>query len=53
VVTSEKPGDEKDEPKVISVGITDGLFTEVTEGSLAPGSKVVTDEIDDDKKKKK
>ena len=53
VLTSEKLGDEKDEPKVVSVGITDGLFTEVTDGSLAVGTKVVTDQIDDDKKKKK
>jgi HlyD family secretion protein len=53
VLTSERLGDEKNEPKVISIGITDGLFTEVTEGSLAIGTKVVTDELDDDKKRKK
>jgi HlyD family secretion protein len=53
LLTSDRPGDEKDEPKVISVGITDGLFTEVTEGSLAVGAKVVTDETDEDKDKKK
>jgi HlyD family secretion protein len=50
--TSDKPGDEKEEAKIISVGITDGLFTEVTEGSLPVGTKVVTDQIDEDKKKK-
>jgi HlyD family secretion protein len=52
LLTSDKPGDEKEEAKTISVGITDGLFTEVTEGSLAVGTKVVTDQIDEDKKKK-
>jgi HlyD family secretion protein len=52
LLTSDKPGDEKEEAKIISVGITDGLFTEVTEGSLAVGTKVVTDQIDEDKKKK-
>ena len=52
LLTSEKPGDEKEAAKVISIGITDGLFTEVTEGSLAIGTKVVTDQLDDEKKKK-
>jgi multidrug efflux pump subunit AcrA (membrane-fusion protein) len=55
VITSDKPGDEKDEERTISVGITDGIDTEVTGGSLAPGTRVVTDETDaeDAKKKKK
>jgi HlyD family secretion protein len=52
LLTSDKPGDEKEEAKVMSIGITDGLFTEVTEGSLSVGTKVVTDQMDDDKKKK-
>jgi HlyD family secretion protein len=52
LLTSDKPGDEKEEVKIISVGITDGLFTEVTDGSLAVGTKIVTDQIDEDKKKK-
>src|SRR5580658_8821947 len=52
LLTSDKPGDEKEEAKIISVGITDGLFTEVTDGSLSVGTKIVTDQIDDDKKKK-
>ena len=51
-MTSEKLGDEKSEPRIIQVGITDGLTTEVA-GGLAPGTKVVTDEIDDAEKKKK
>jgi HlyD family secretion protein len=54
LVTSEKPGDEKDEQKLVSIGITDGMFTEITGGALGVGTKVVTDETDqtDDKKKK-
>jgi HlyD family secretion protein len=52
LLTSDKPGDEKEEAKIISVGITDGLFTEVTDRSLAVGTKVVTDQIDEDKKKR-
>jgi HlyD family secretion protein len=55
LVTSDKPGDEKDEQKLVSIGITDGMFTEIANDSLAVGTKVVTDETDqgDDKKKKK
>jgi HlyD family secretion protein len=53
VLTSDKPGEEKDESKLVSVGITDGLNTEITAGSLAVGTKVVTDETDADAKKKK
>lgn len=53
VLTSDKPGDEKDETRVVSVGITDGIFTEVTDPSLGVGARVVTDETDADDKKKK
>src|SRR5580698_939545 len=53
VLTSDKPGDEKDEMRVVSVGITDGIFTEVTDSALALGARVVTDETDADDKKKK
>jgi HlyD family secretion protein len=53
VLTSDKPGDEKAEMKVVGVGITDGIFTEVTGGSLAPGVKIVTDENDSEEAKKK
>jgi HlyD family secretion protein len=53
VLTGDKPGDEKDEARTISVGITDGIYTEVTEGSLAPGTRVVTDETDSEDLKKK
>lgn len=52
VVTSEKPGEEKSEPRIVQIGVTDGLTTEIV-GGLPPGTKVVTDEIDDADKKKK
>jgi HlyD family secretion protein len=55
VITSDKPGAEKDEMRIISIGITDGMFTEVTDPSLTVGTKVVTDEneTEDSKKKRK
>jgi HlyD family secretion protein len=53
VLTSDKPGDEKDEMHVVNVGITDGIYTEVNDPSLAVGTRVVTDETDSDDKKKK
>jgi len=55
LITNDKPGEEKDEQKLISIGVTDGLFTEVMQGSLDLGQKVVTDEneSEEDKKKKK
>jgi HlyD family secretion protein len=55
VLTSEKAGAEKDEMRIIAIGITDGMFTQVTDPSIAPGSKVVTDEneTEDSKKKRK
>jgi len=51
LVLSDKPGDEKEEVHVVSIGVTDGLFTEVTGDSLASGAKIVTDELDEKKKK--
>jgi len=51
VLTSDKPGEEKEEARVVSIGVTDGLFTELTDGALPVGTKVVTDELDDKKKK--
>ncbi|MBV9947669.1 MAG: efflux RND transporter periplasmic adaptor subunit [Myxococcales bacterium] len=53
VLTTDKPGQEKDEPRLVSVGITDGMFTEVADPALPLGTKVVTDESDADDKKKK
>ncbi len=51
VLTSDKPGDEKEEVRIIGVGVTDGIHTEMT--GLPDGTKVVTDEVDLDDKKKK
>jgi HlyD family secretion protein len=53
VLTSERPGEEKDEQRTIAIGITDGMNTEIAGSSLAVGAKVVTDETDADAKKKK
>ncbi|MGO8997560.1 MAG: efflux RND transporter periplasmic adaptor subunit [Polyangiaceae bacterium] len=50
VLTSDKPGEEKEEMRVIPIGITDGIATEVLNGALPPGTKVVTDETDTKKK---
>jgi HlyD family secretion protein len=47
-----QPGDERTEIKIIDIGVTDGIRTEII-GGLELGAKVVTDETDDDKKKKK
>lgn len=52
LVTSEKLGEEKSESKVIQIGVTDGINTEVL-GGIGAGTKVVTDEVDDPDKKKK
>jgi HlyD family secretion protein len=53
VLVSDRPGDEKDEPRVVSTGITDGMFTELVDSSLPLGTKVVTDATDADAKKNK
>jgi HlyD family secretion protein len=53
VLASDRPGDEKDEPRVVSTGITDGMFTELIDSSLPIGTKVVTDATDADAKKNK
>ena len=52
MLTNEKPGDEKTEQKLISIGVTDGINTEVI-GGVAAGVKLVTDETDDPAAKKK
>jgi HlyD family secretion protein len=51
-LANDKPGEEKEEERLIDVGITDGIFTEV-KGGLKDGEKVIIDETDDDKKNKK
>ncbi|HEY8087648.1 MAG TPA: efflux RND transporter periplasmic adaptor subunit [Polyangiaceae bacterium] len=53
ILTSDKPGAEKDEMHLVSIGITDGMFTEVTDPALPLAAKVVTDESETDKDKKK
>ncbi len=50
VLVNDKPGEEKEEVRVISIGVTDGIDTELTDGALPAGTKVVTDELDDKKK---
>jgi HlyD family secretion protein len=53
LLTSDKPGVEKDEVRIVSIGITDGVFTEVSDAALPLGTKVVTDENETDKDKDK
>lgn len=52
VLLNDKPGEEKTEQKLISIGITDGINTEVVNG-IPAGAKLVTDETDDPQAKKK
>jgi HlyD family secretion protein len=52
VLTNDKPGDEKIEPRIIATGVTDGINTEIT-APLPAGIKLVTDEMDDPSKKNK
>jgi HlyD family secretion protein len=51
VLTSDKPGDEKTESRVVNIGVTDGINTELI-GGIGMDTKLVTDEIDDPSKKK-
>jgi len=51
VLTSDKPGEEKADAKIIDIGASDGIQTEITNGSLPADAKVVTDELDHAKKK--
>jgi len=53
VLTSDKPGDEKEEAKIIHIGVTDGINTQLTGDELPVDTKVVVDELDEDKKKGK
>jgi HlyD family secretion protein len=55
VLTNDKPGVEKEEQRLVTVGITDGMFTVVTDPQLTLGTKVVTDEneTEDSKKRRK
>jgi HlyD family secretion protein len=53
VLANDKPGAEKSETHVVSIGITDGMFTEVTDPALTTATKVVTDETETEADKKK
>jgi len=53
VLSSDRPGEENDTPRIVSIGITDGMYTEVTDSSLTVGTRVVTDATDVDAKKNK
>jgi HlyD family secretion protein len=53
LLTNEKPGAEKAEQRVVSIGITDGMFTVVSDPALSQGAKVVTDENETEESKKK
>ncbi|HLK40853.1 MAG TPA: efflux RND transporter periplasmic adaptor subunit [Polyangiaceae bacterium] len=46
ILTNDKPGDEKEEAHVLSIGITDGMFTEVKDPAFPVGTKLITDETD-------
>ncbi len=50
VLTDDKPGEEKAEPRIVSIGASDGVLTELAPGALPVDTKVVTDEIDPKKK---
>ena len=52
-LTDSTAGSEKAVPRILSVGITDGIFTEVNETSVQPGLKVITDELDEAEIKKR
>ncbi len=53
VITDSALGREKSEPRTVSIGITDGLFTQLTDESLGIGAKLVTDENDETPELKK
>jgi HlyD family secretion protein len=52
LVEDSTPGKERAEPKIIDIGITDGINTELKATELPAGTKVVTDETDQDDAKK-
>ena len=47
VLTRERPGQETVEAKVVPIGVTDGVSTEVRGNALPAGTVVVTDDADD------
>jgi HlyD family secretion protein len=52
LIADSTPGKERAEPKIVEIGITDGINTELKEPALFVGTKVVTDETDQDDSKK-
>jgi HlyD family secretion protein len=52
LVVDATPGKEKADPKVVDIGITDGINTELKPADLPLATKVVTDETDQDEKKR-
>ena len=50
VLVVDKPGEEKAEPRIVHIGVSDGVMTELTDTSVPRDAKVVTDEIDTKKK---
>jgi HlyD family secretion protein len=53
VITNDKLGAEQEAMRTVSIGITDGIFTEIVDPSLSVGTKVVTDENETEESKKK
>jgi HlyD family secretion protein len=53
VITDTTLGREKSDLKAVNIGITDGLFTQLTDESLGIGTKLVTDENDETPEVKK
>jgi HlyD family secretion protein len=47
VLLNDKPGEEKEESRIIAIGATDGIYTEVTDPNLPVGTKIITDETDE------
>jgi HlyD family secretion protein len=53
LIEDSTPGKERAEPKIVDIGITDGINTELKGADLPVGTKVVTDETDQDDAKKR
>ncbi len=51
VLVDGKPGAEKLEPRIVELGVSDGVLTELLSPSITPDTKLVTDEADDKTKK--
>src|SRR5262249_32778409 len=52
LVSDATPGKEKADSRVVEIGITDGINTELKTSELPVATKVVTDETDQDDKKR-